>query len=134
VKRRKVLYQKQLAVIDDLVIGVEDEAKILKRHRVSRRLYRRWLCQEAFADELRRGVEAARHRNMLQIARHVPAAVEGLVEMIRHDNSEVKRKACLDLLGLGNCAEKDAEVVRGPRVSKGQASRILEVLAEKEAG
>ena len=129
---KRELYYRQLQVIEDLVSCKEDEGEVLKRHGVSGRLYRKWLGQEAFVDELVRGISAARHRAMLKIARYVPAAVDGLVKMIEGEAGESTRKACLDLLAMQAKESKGSGGGRRPRITQKKATRILEVLAEKE--
>jgi len=130
--REKKVIGEQLAVINDLMTGTEEESKILETHSVSQRQYRKWLGQEAFVEELQRGMDAVRRRALLKIARHVPVAVDGLVEMIKGDPSESKRKACLDLLALQVPQDKPGAGRRVAGITKEQAGRILEVLAEKE--
>lgn len=127
----------QLALIADLVMGDKDERAVLEDHGVLPRLYHKWLGQEAFVEELERVQEVARQRHVLRLARHTPTAVDGLVRMMKEGSGEVVRKVCLDLLSVQGPGAKDgagSRAPRAPRMTKGQASRILKVLAENDAG
>ena len=98
VKKDRKLTPRQLAVIDDLFEGGLDETEVLARHNVSTRLYRRWLCCEAFAGELRFRIESARRAGELIIARYTPVAAAKLVGLIDSDKPETVRRACLDIM------------------------------------
>jgi hypothetical protein len=125
---KRKLSPKQLALIDDLILGAEDEKEVLAKRKVSRRLYRRWLCQESFADELRGGIEAARNRAILNIARGLPAAVNRLAKLVEQEEApETARKACLDLLSLYEPVEGEQS---RDRMSATRAAEILEQLAK----
>jgi hypothetical protein len=97
-KKQKHLTRRQLAVIDELFAGGMDEIEVLARHNVSTRLYRAWLGDELFADELRFRIDSARRTGELIIARYAPVAAAKLVGLIDSNKAEICRRACLDIM------------------------------------
>jgi hypothetical protein len=135
VTKDRKLTPKQLSVIDDLFEGGLDEAGVLAKHKVSTRLYRRWLSDELFADELRFRIESARRTGELIIARYTPVAAAKLVGLIDSDKDETVRRACLDIMSAGR--QTDAATTDSapsneyqPDLPPALASKLLEVLAE----
>jgi hypothetical protein len=134
-KKQKNLSKRQLAVIDELFAGGMDETEVLQRHKVSTRLYRRWLANELFAGELRFRIESARRTGELIIARYTPTAAVKLVGLIDSDKDETVRRACLDIISAGR--QTDAATTDSaesnesqPDLSPALASKLLAVLAE----
>jgi len=97
-RKQKRLSKRQLAVIDELFAGGMDEAEVLQRYKVSTRLYRKWLADELFADELKFRIESAKRAGELIIARYTPVAAAKLVGLIDSDKDETVRRACLDIM------------------------------------
>jgi len=136
-KQRK-LTPRQLAVVDDLFEGGVDEAGVLAKHKVSTQLYRAWLADELFADELRFRIESARRAGEIIIARYTPTAAIKLVGLIDSDKAETVRKACLDILAAGRQPEAAITDTAGPNehqpaLPPDLASKLLAVLAEHKA-
>jgi hypothetical protein len=132
-KKRK-LTPRQSAVIEDLFEGGMDESGVLAKHKVSIRIYRRWLSDGPFADELRFRIESARRAGELIIARYSPVAAAKLVGLIDSDKDETVRRACLDILSAGR--QTDAATTDSapsneyqPDLPPALASKLLEVLA-----
>jgi hypothetical protein len=133
-KERK-LTKKQMTVIEDLFEGGLDEAGVLAKHKVSTRLYRAWLGDEFFADEIRFRIESARRTGELIIARYTPVAAAKLVGLIDSDKDETVRRACLDILEAGrqqDTATSDSAPSNEhqPDLPPDVASKLLEVLAQ----
>jgi len=94
----KGLTKKQRAVIDDLFAGELDEQQILKKHKVNRRLYDKWLADENFVGEFERRLQSAHWQSKLIIARYATLAAAKLVQLTESANHETARKACLDII------------------------------------
>lgn len=133
-KERK-LTPKQSAVIADLFEGGLDEAGVLAKHKVSTRLYRAWLADELFTDELRFRIDSARRTGELIIARYTPVAAAKLVGLIDSDKDETVRRACLDIMSAGRQTDTvttdsaESKEYR-PDLPPALASKLLAVLAE----
>jgi hypothetical protein len=143
------LSKKQLAVIEDLFAGELDEAAVLQRHKVSRRLYNKWLADEGFVAAFAERIGRAYRQSQLIIARYAPLAAAKLVQLTESDSAETARKACLDIISNPaiNCGAKYGSVVpveagatsNQPRatsdgLSAETASRLLAALAETDEG
>jgi hypothetical protein len=131
----KKLTKRQLVVIDELFAGGMDEAEVLARHKISTRLYRAWLADELFADELKFRIESAKRSGELIIARYAPVAAAKLVGLIDSDKDETVRRACLDILEAGqqkNAATTDSATSNQsqPDLPPALATKLLKVLAE----
>jgi len=134
--RAKRLSRKQLALIEDLFKGESDEQKILEKHKVGRQLYRKWLADDQFTEELDQRVAGAYRQSTFLLAANAPTAAKELAGLTRSKNPETARKACLDIIatnpstvpsGTGATAQGNAE---GPSpISPQTASRLLAVLA-----
>jgi len=132
-KERK-LTPRQLAVVKDLFEDGLDEAEVLIKHKVSTNLYRRWLADGPFADELRFRIESARRTGELIIARYTPTAAIKLVGLIDSEKDETVRRACLDILSpprQQDEATSDSATANEnhPDLPPDVASKLLEVLA-----
>jgi hypothetical protein len=152
---RKVerLSVRQLAFLGDLFAGKLSEEKVLKKHRVSRRLYSKWLTEPAFAEQFDRLIAGLYRQNVLLIAHNASEAMEELMKLIkgkeenpgqRKENGEAARKACLDIIKMHLSPRladrpkaqerKSAPAPEPPKLSPKTASKLLAVLAEEEAG
>ncbi len=137
-KKQKHLTRRQLAVVADLFEGRMDETEILARHKVSTRLYRAWLDDELFEDELKFRIDSARRSGELIIARYTPVAAAKLIGLIDSDKDETVRRACLDIMsaareriesGPVDPAAQNAGDSRAD-LPPALASKLLAVLAE----
>ena len=130
----KQLTKRQIAVIDDLFAGVDNEQRILKKHKVKRRLYENWMSDENFIAEFERRLQSARRQGDLILARFASVAAAKLVELTGSENQETARKACLDIINLlrPNSQPISAEQVETEQTQElppELASRLLEALA-----
>ena len=137
-KKQQHLSKRQLAVIEDLFGGSMEEPRVLEKHNVSTRLYRKWLADELFADELRFRIESAKRTGELIIARYTPVAAAKLVGLIDSDKAETVRKACIDIISGLHAKAGPADADSAPS-SESQldlppalASKLLQVLAEHQ--
>ncbi|MHC4115987.1 MAG: hypothetical protein ACYSWO_00625 [Planctomycetota bacterium] len=136
--KAKQLTRRQSALIEDLFASEGDEQKILDKHNVSRRLYFRWLADEAFAEQLDRQVAVAYRRSRLLVTRNAPLAASRLVDLTKCDKKETARKACLDIIrpdpAIHSTETATAQDVKSPepaQISPQTASRLLAALAEQ---
>ena len=132
------LTKRQMAVIDELFVGGMDETEVLARHNVSTRLYRAWLGDELFADELKFRIDSAKRTSELIIARYAPVAAAKLIGLIDSDKDETVRRACLDIMsaarepnvsGHADSAAQNAGDSRAD-LPPALATKLLKVLAE----
>ena len=137
-RKQKRLSKRQLAVIDELFAGGMDEAEVLQRYKVSTRLYRKWLADELFADELKFRIESAKRAGELIIARYTPVAAAKLVGLIDSDKDETVRRTCLDIMSAAGRQTDTATTATAepnesqPLLPPALASKLLEVLAEEK--
>ncbi|HIJ67857.1 MAG TPA: hypothetical protein HPP87_09640 [Planctomycetes bacterium] len=133
--KQSKLTPRQMSVIADLFEGGLDEAGVLAKHKVSAGLYRKWLADDLFADEIKFRIESARRAGKLIIARYAPVAAAKLVGLIDSDKAETVRKACLDILDAGRQEETatfdSISDESGPDLPPDVASKLLAVLAEQ---
>ena len=99
-KKKGRLRKEQIALIDSLFAGNMSEEQILSKHNVRRSLYRKWLANESFGEELKFRMESARRQSELIIARYAPFAAAKLVELMESEKEETARKACLDIISI----------------------------------
>lgn len=107
---KEKLTKRQRAVIEELFAGALNEQQILEKHKISRRLYDKWLADENFIAEFECRLRSARRQGELIIARYAAFAAAKLVQLTESENQETARKACLDIIGLLK-----------PNTAKGQA-------------
>jgi len=153
-KKMKRLSVRQLAFLGDLFGGKLDEQQTLKKHRVSRRLYNKWLTDPAFAEQFDRQIAGVYRQSELLIAHSATKALEELMKLITMEKSqkgkkiekgETARKACLDIIKMHlsprqagrpkSLAKKAApfpEPPELPQLSPKTASKLLAVLAEEK--
>jgi hypothetical protein len=136
-KKRRTITKKQSEVLDDLFTIVANEQQILKKHKVDKRLYDRWLADENFVKEFERRLDTARRQGELIIARFANVAAAKLVELTNSESQETARKACLDIInylkpdsGPEPADKPDAEQL--PDLLPELASRLLAALAKND--
>jgi len=136
----KQLGKKQMAVLDDLFTG-DDEQAVLARHKVSRNVFNKWQDDENFAAEFHRRLKALNRQSDLIVAKYAALAAAKLVELTESANQETARKACLDIISLPKKAGEKTQLPEKAgggdneqtiELSAEKASRLLEVLAESE--
>ena len=138
VKGRKQLDKRQQRVIDDLFSSGLDEAGVLAKHGVSRHVFRKWVTEKVFVDEIRFRTEYAQQQSRLIIARYAPLAAAKLVQLTESEKEETARRACLDIISLPYATKADKgaspEELEGgdeSSLSPEAASRLLAALAEE---
>ncbi len=139
--KAKQLTRRQSALIEGLFAGQLEEQAVLDKHDVSRRLYFKWLADEAFAELLNRQVAVAYRRSKLLIARQAPTVASTLVGLTKCGKEETARKACLDII-CPNSSIHSAETSAAPdgrppestQISPQAAGRLLAALAEVNDG
>ena len=141
--RKRYLYKRQLEVLDDLFSGELDEQSVLKKHKVGRSVYSRWLEDKLFVSEFSRRLESARLQSELIIARYSAVAAAKLVQLTESAKEETARRACLDIISQPKRAAKEQEQSSGrgnvtdervQQLSEQTTSRILAALAEERKG
>lgn len=134
------LTKKQLALIDDLFTSELNETEILQKHKVSRILYNKWLCDKNFMRDFDNRITIAFKRNAARLAQNVSKAVEKLITMTEGDK-ELSRKACLDIITLQKqvlsnqpAFRQETKQPENPNVclSDEAAGKILAALAEEK--
>jgi hypothetical protein len=136
------LKPRQFAVIDELFNG-DDEQAVLDKHKVSRRLYNKWLADSNFTGEFDRRIDAAYRQSAVLIARYAPLAAAKLVQLTESDKEETARRACLDIISMHASREsrddgrgtkdetESAESSPQSELSDQTASKLLSALAEE---
>ena len=128
------LTKRQLNFIDELFKSGGDEAAVCLSNNISAAVYRRWLNQKAFTDELVFRGESAKRASRILLTQYLTVAAAKLVALTGSDKEETARRACLDILSLNNDEvaadeEMPAEAAL-PKISPQTASKLLKVLAE----
>jgi hypothetical protein len=141
-RAKKSLSKKQLAMIEDLFAGELDEQAVLNKYKVSRKTFNKWLADERFIEQFNERIASSFRQGQLIIARYAPLAAAKLVQLTESDKEETARKACLDIISMGNpdvrlvgttavpVDDKDSQK-GAPQLSPETASRILAALAEE---
>jgi len=130
----KQLSKRQLAVIDDIFDGELQDQAILRQHKLSRRLYNKWLADRAFNSHLDRRMAWEQGRGEFVLARYAPSAAARLVDLTVSQTPETTRKACLDIISMQPAARRaDAEAPSdGPELPPETAGKLLAALAEQQ--
>jgi len=143
--KAKALSAKQLAVIEDLFEGRLEEQAILEKHSLSRKLFDKWLADEAFTSHLDWRTAWEYRRSEFMLAHYARVAVSNLVQLTDPDNKqpETARKACIDIITMRanrsagtnvTPGENPASPPESPPFSPETAGKILAFLAgEKTA-
>lgn len=139
-REQKQLSKRQLAMVEDLFAGGLDEQQVLDKYKVSRRLFNRWLAEPAFAEHLRRYIDAVHLRSAMLVARKASEAADALVGLTKSSQGETARKACLDIIQMNapsrsddDSATPDNELANHPSLTDETAGKILAALAESTA-
>ena len=88
--KEKPLSTKQLAVIEDLFEG-KKEQEILEKHKLSRKLYNKWLADETFNRRLDRCAEWEYRKIAFKLARSARQALSSLVKLAEAETGETAR-------------------------------------------
>lgn len=137
----KSLSAKQLTVIEDLFAGELDEQKILEKHKLSRKLYNKWLADEAFSSRLESRLEWEKRRFELMLVRKAGDAVSSLAKLAESEKGETARKACLDIITMQanhltgtptTPGDSPAPTPESPQFSPETAGKLLAVLAREK--
>ena len=139
----KQLTKKQRDIIDDLFAGQLDEQRILKKHKIDRCLYEKWLADENFTREFDRRLDSARRQSDFILVRFASVAAAKLVQLTESENQETARKACLDIIGLlrgtGDSTTRQDDTSDGAQATSNEpelppelAGRLLAALAANE--
>ena len=138
--KAKALSAKQLAVIEDLFDG-KKKKEILKKHKISRKLYDKWLADEAFNARLDWRIEWEYRKSAFELARNAPAAVSELMKLTGSKQPETVRRACIDIITMrvnlsdgkpATPGDNPAPSPESPSISPETAGKILAVLAEQQ--
>jgi hypothetical protein len=140
--KEKSLSAKQLAVIEDLFEDELQERLMLEKHKLSRKLYNKWLADESFNRQLDRRVKWENRRSEFLLARKARDAVSSLVKLTESGKGETARKACLDIITISanrSAADTISAQADNPAPSPEStplppetAGKILAVLAEQQ--
>jgi hypothetical protein len=129
----KRLSKKQMDVLNDLFEANLDEYEVLKKHKISTHIYRKWLADKQFFDELCFRAESSRRLSEMIIAKHAPAAAVRLIGLTESDKEETARKACLDVMALPATTntKKEKPEIAQENISPEVAGRLLAALARE---
>jgi hypothetical protein len=129
------LTEKQLKAIDDLFESGGDEAGVLQKHNISRKLWQKWLADESFSKAISERIESAKRQSQIILSKYIPLATARLVQLCDSENQETSRKAALDILSLqtGQLSKTDDAPTpeSAPTIDPATASKILAALAEE---
>jgi len=141
VTNAKPLSAKQLAVMDDLFVGELEEQAILENHNISRKLYDKWLADEAFNSRLDWRVAWEYRRSEFMLAYYTRVAVSNLVKLTDCKTPEAARKACIDIITMranllagipATPGDNPTPAPESPNFSPEITGKILAVLAEQK--
>ena len=139
--KAKALSSRQLAVIEDLFAGDIKEQDILERHKLSRKLYYKWIADEAFNARLDWRIRWEYRKSAFKLARSVPEAMSELMELAKSKKTEAARKACIDIITMqanlvaetpSTPTDNHALPTESPGISSETAGKVLAVLAEQQ--
>lgn len=140
--KAKALSARQLAVIEDLFEGRLEEQAILEKHNLRRKLYNKWLADEALTSQLDWRVVWEYRKSEFMLARYTRVAVSNLVQLTECETPETARKACLDIITMRANRSAGTHATPGdnptpppesPQFSPETAGKILAVLAEEKS-
>jgi hypothetical protein len=135
---QSTLSKKQLSLIDDIFTGDTDTEAILAKHKITRRLFNKWLGDENFRAEFTRRIDWLNLQSQVMIARYASLAAAKLVSLTDSQNAETKRKACLDIISLPRLdagqqnASPDSGIEQTEILNPETATILLEALAQKK--
>ncbi|MBN1973473.1 MAG: hypothetical protein JW787_07520 [Sedimentisphaerales bacterium] len=134
------LTKKQFSVIDDIFESELKESEILRKHKVSRATYNKWLDNEYFTREFSTRIASEQRRNTIHITQNVSKAVGHLENIAQKQDGETSRKACLDIIEIEkqeSDKQRPSQMEYRPAestacLSNEAAGRILAALAEEK--
>ena len=130
------LTPRQLKFIDELFNSGGDEAAACAKENINAAMYRRWLSQKTFTDEIAGRIESAKRASRILLTQYMTVAAAKLVALTESEKEETARRACLDILSLNNedSAIDDETPAEEPvlQISPAIASKLLAVLAEAD--
>ena len=128
-------------MIEDIFRGDLDEQAVLDKHKVSKSLYNKWLCDDGFAEQFDRRVAASYRQSAALIARYATLAAAKLVQLTESTSQETARKACLDIITMhasthiadasATPPENETTSPQTPALTPETATKLLAVLAEE---
>lgn len=121
---RRRISSRQKAVLDDIFVEGMDETEAIGKHGVSAGLFRKWLGQEAFAEEVDYRLDSALRQSEFKLARYAPKAAERLIALTNMEKEETARRACLDI--IASCKQRSA-MAQAPSPEKTPAEENLQV-------
>jgi hypothetical protein len=127
------LTKKQLEAIGDLFENGGDESKVLEKHKIPLSLWLKWQANRDFTNEISRRMQAFAMQGQILLAKYRPHAIAQLVQLCNHENNEVSRKACADMLNFVLNGQKPAEASpdeKPLKIKPQTASKLLAVLAQ----
>jgi hypothetical protein len=128
-KKLPGLTKKQKLFLADFTGGKCTVFELLERQKVALWVYRRWLCNLLFVEEMNARIESARQNSQILLTQSAPTAAETLAKLAQSEG-ETGRKACLDILKLSGQDEEAGEIGEPTvEVSDEQAEKILEIMA-----
>ncbi len=138
---KRKLTRKQREVIADLFGSGMDENTVMEKHNLSEKVYKRWLRDQSFQDEISWQMQSARRQSEMIISRFAPAAAAKLVSLTASDKEETARRACLDIMaqvtgqnlvtGADQQDRLNGSNCETLGISRQKQDRILEILAEE---
>ncbi len=129
-------------VIEEIIKG-DEEAKVLRRHRIAPETFDKLLNSPEFATKISSTIGLSIIRSKLLIAQYAQVATAKLISLTDCEKEETARKACLDVIALAHKQsdpaidhEKVSEIAESgvAPISQEQASKMLAVLAKDESG
>ncbi len=132
------LTKKQRDLIDALADG-KTPSEAIAECNVTPAVFRRWLGGEAFAAEMAVRQDIARRQSKLMLAKSATEAAANLIGLLKAEQPETARKACLDVLALtGTQAKKETAGIPLPQpkpqpLDEATAAKMLDILAEESA-
>ena len=130
------LNKKQLDIVEELFLGNLEEYEIIEKYKLTKRLFHKWMADEAFIDEMESRIRSSRLKGRLLIARYASVAASKLVELTQDEKEETARKACVDIISMPieRAQERSADHSDNEKgrqsIAPEIAGRLLEVLVE----
>ncbi|MHC4638895.1 MAG: hypothetical protein ACYTBV_15575 [Planctomycetota bacterium] len=135
---KRKLTKKQFEVINDLFQGRLEEHAVLEKHKIKRKTFNNWLCDETFKQEFDRRIEWLSRRSKAIIAKYSSLAAAKLIQLTESKSQETARKACMDIISLQLTKkqniedEQKTEDQNKTQLSPDTAEKILAALADIE--
>lgn len=134
--KKHSLTKKQLLLLEDLFTGQMSEQEMLKKHKVSRYMYSKWLNDKNFCQYFYQRIKGFSMQSNLIVSRYAPVAAARLVELTESDKEETARKACLDVISMPTKFFEERKEKKKTRpklnMSDETAAKVLKILAEDQ--